>query len=122
MTEVPEDIAPLCWHIYSGASNQQTTNTDSGWLFPGYRAGHHISAPTLQDRFKVLGLDPQPTRNTALKSLVAQLDVRSLSKVLGYSAAIIAQHTEQSSNYWGGYAAGKAVARRHGADPRSRLL
>lgn len=121
-SEVPEEIAPLFWLVCSGHDNQQTTNTNTEWLFPGFRAGQHISAPTLQQRFKVLGLDPQPTRNTTLKSLTAQIDVRSLAEMLGYSANILAKHAEKSGNYWGGYAAAKAAARRTGESSVKRIV
>lgn len=121
-SEVPEEIAPLFWQVYSGHDNQQTANTNTEWLFPGFRAGQHISAPTLQQRFKVLGLDPQPTRNTTLKSLTAQIDVRSLTETLGYSANILAKHAETSGNYWGGYAAAKAAARRANQPRTKRIL
>lgn len=76
----------------------------------------------MQQRFKVLGLDPQPTRNTTLKSLTAQIDVRSLAEMLGYSASILAKHAEKSGNYWGGYAAAKAAARRTGQSSPVRIV
>ena len=83
-TEVPEFIAPLFWQHLSARGNQQTTNTHTDWLFPGYRAGQHLTAPTLQQRFRLLGLDPQRTRNASLKNLTGQIDVHSLADTLGY--------------------------------------
>lgn len=121
-TEIPEEIAPLFWQVYSGHDNQQTANTNTEWLFPGIRAGQHIAAPTLQRRFKVLGLDTQPTRNTTLKSLTAQIDVRSLAETLGYSAGTLAKHAEKSGNYWSGYAEAKAAARRRSQPSPHRII
>lgn len=121
-TEIPEEIAPLFWQVYAGHNNQQTANTNTEWLFPGRRAGQHIAAPTLQQRFKVLGLDPQSTRNTTLKSLTAQIDVRSLAEMLGYSAETLAKHAEKSGNYWSSYVEAKAAARRTGRPGPHRII
>ena len=57
-----------------------------------------------------------------LKSLTAQIDVRSLAEMLGYSANILAKHAEKSGNYWGGYAAAKAAARRTGESSVKRIV
>lgn len=121
-TEIPEEIAPLFWQVYSGHANQQRANTNTEWLFPGFRAGQHIAAPALQRRFKVLGLDTQPTRNTTLKSLAAQIDVRSVAETLGSSAGAPAKHAEKSGNYWGSYTEVKAAASRTGQPSPRRIM
>ncbi len=89
---VPALVAPLFWEHVSSRSNQQTANTRTNWLFPGFRAGQHIHHQTLSERFLVLGIDPQRARNTALQDLTREVDARSLIDLLGYSSATIVQH------------------------------
>ena len=93
---VPALVAPLFWEHVSSRGNQQTTNTGTDWLFPGFRAGQHIHHQTLGERFLVLGIDPQRARNTALQDLTREVDARSLIDLLGYSATIIVQHAARA--------------------------
>ncbi|WP_104169311.1 MULTISPECIES: hypothetical protein [unclassified Cryobacterium] len=95
-TSIPELIAPLFWEHLSKRGNQQTANTGTEWLFPGFRAGQHIHHKTLGDRLPVLGIDPQRARNTTLQDLARQVDARTLIDLLGYSGPIIAQHAARS--------------------------
>jgi len=94
---VPELVAPLFWGQLSNRGNQQTANTGTNWLFPGFRAGQHIHHRTLGERFLVLGIDPQRARNATLQDLVRQVDARSLIDLLGYSATIVTQHASRAS-------------------------
>jgi len=108
---IPEFLAPLFWQHHEDRTNQQTTNVGTDWLFPGYRAGRHLSVPTLQQRFHALGLDPQRTRNATLKSLTGQIDVRSLAQTLGYAPKTLSTHAERAGIYMGGYVGAKRIAR-----------
>jgi hypothetical protein len=101
---IPEVLTPLFWAHISDRDNQQTSNRDTDWLFPGYRAGQPISAPTLQQRLTSFGLQPQRTRNSTLRHLVAQLDPHSLADTLGYSIQTMARHAEQAGSHYGAYA------------------
>ena len=93
---VPELVAPLFWEHLSNRGNQQTSNTGTNWLFPGFRAGQHIHHRTLGERFLVLGIDPQRARNATLQDLVRQVDARSLIDLLGYSGSIVTQHASRA--------------------------
>lgn len=93
---VPELIAPLFWEHLSNRGNQQTANTGTNWIFPGFRAGQHIRHRTLGERFLVLGIDPQRARNTTLQDLVRQVDARSLIDLLGYSGTTVTQHAARA--------------------------
>ncbi|WDH77402.1 hypothetical protein PTQ19_07530 [Microbacterium esteraromaticum] len=110
-SEIPELLAPLFWQHREDRTNQQTTNVGTDWLFPGYRAGRHLSVPTLQQRFHVIGLDPQRTRNTTLKSLTGQIDVHSLAQTLGYAPKTLAAHAERAGIYMSRYVEAKRIAR-----------
>jgi len=93
---VPALVAPLVWEHVSSRGNQQTANTGTNWLFPGFRAGQHIHHQTLSERFPVLGIDPQRARNTALQDLTREVDARSLIDLLGYSGSTIVQHAARA--------------------------
>lgn len=101
---VPEFLTPLFWAHVQDRDNQQTTNRDTDWLFPGYRAGRPISAPTLQARLTSFGIQPQRSRNSTLRQLAAQIDPHSLADTLGYSVAVMARHAELAGSHFGAYA------------------
>ncbi|MDQ0896056.1 hypothetical protein [Agromyces ramosus] len=101
-SEIPELLTPLFWRQLDDREGL-TTNTGTDWLFPGYRAGQHISVPTLQQRLATLGIDPQRTRNTTLKQLTALIDVKSLSDLLGYSPKTLAQRAERAGSHMARY-------------------
>lgn len=65
------------------------------------RAGQPV--PTLQQRLKSFGLDPQRTRNSTLKLLTAQLDPHTLADTLGYSITTMARHAAYSRSLFGSY-------------------
>ncbi len=101
---VPELIAPLFWAHIQDRDNQQTSNRDTEWLFPGQRAGRPISAPTLQRRLTSFGIQPQRSRNSTLRHLAAQMDPHSLADTLGYSVQVMARFAELSGSQFGAYA------------------
>ncbi|GAA0994802.1 hypothetical protein GCM10009563_12470 [Subtercola frigoramans] len=96
-SDVPTLIAGSIWNHISARGNQQTTNTGTNLLFPGYRAGQPIHPVTLAQRFHTLGIDTQRVRNTTLRDLTHQLDPRSLADLLGYSPRIIALHAARAA-------------------------
>lgn len=120
--EIPESLAPLFWAHVSDPSNQQTTNVGTDWLFPGFRAGQPIVPQTLQERLRVLGIDPQLSRNAGLRNLTAQVDVRTLSELLGYSAITLANHAGQAGGLMSAYVEAKRVARAAGEPARQRFI
>jgi hypothetical protein len=119
--EILEPLAPLFWTYLANPSNQQTTNVGTDWLFPGFRAGQPIVPHTLQRRLRVLGVDPQRSRNAGLRNLTAQIDVRSLSDLLGYSTITLANHAGQAGGHMSDYVEAKRAARAAGEPVRSRF-
>jgi hypothetical protein len=91
-SDIPNPIAGLFSSYISDRGNQQTSNTGTDWLFPGYRAGHPIGPNTLADRLRILGIDTQAARNTTLRTLAHQLDARSLADLINYSPQTLALH------------------------------
>lgn len=95
-TLVPDELAQTFGSYFDHPSNQQTGNTGTDWIFPGYRAGRHLHEATLGGRLKLLGIDPQRARNATLQNLAQQVDARSLIDLLGYSGKIITLHAARA--------------------------
>lgn len=96
-TQIPEPLTEMFWTHLSDRTNQHTTNTHTNWLFPGYRAGQHLTVPTLQQRLRTLGLEPQRTRNATLDNLTSHIDARTLADTLGYAPKTLTRHAQQAS-------------------------
>lgn len=100
---IPAQIADLFWTYLNDRPNQQTTNTDSQWLFPGTLAGQHIHPDTLMKGLRDLGIDIAATRNSTLRDLVQQLPPTLLANTLGYSNQVVHKHAAAAgvpmSNY-----------------------
>ncbi|WP_130484073.1 hypothetical protein [Microcella putealis] len=95
-TLVPDELAQTFGSYFAHPSNQQTGNTGTDWIFPGFRAGHHLHEGTLSQRLKLLGIDPQRARNATLQNLTQQIDARSLIDLLGYTGKIITLHAARA--------------------------
>jgi hypothetical protein len=73
-------------------------NHRSPWLFPGTRAGQHISEQSLMQRLRrCLQIDIQAARNAALHDLTKEIDPASLADLLGYSAKIMNIHAARAA-------------------------
>lgn len=100
---IPAAITEMFWGQREGSENQNTTNTNTPWLFPGTRAGQHLHPATLSERLKVLGIDAQRARNATLRDLTQEVDARTLIDLLDYSPAVIAQHAARAATRMSDY-------------------
>lgn len=100
---IPAAITEMFWSQREGAENQNTTNSNTSWLFPGTRAGQHLHPTTLSERLKVLGIDAQRTRNATLRDLTQEVDARTLIDLLDYSPAVITQHAARAATRMSDY-------------------
>ena len=75
------------------------------WLFPGYRAGRHISAAALGNRLRDLGIEPQRARLAALDQLSKEVAPAVLAGVLGIHPSSAVATTNRSGGDWARYAA-----------------
>ena len=82
---VPEALLPLFHQHLAQRGNHRTMNHHCSWLFPGTRAGQHISEQSLMHHLRRLGVDIQAARNGALHDLTKEIDPASLADLLGYS-------------------------------------
>ncbi len=103
---VPEPLLPLFHEYLTSRANQRTTNNQSPWLFPGTRAGHHITEQTLLNTLRqVFGIKILAIRNAALHDLTKELDAATLADLLGYSNKVMNIHAARSGVPMGSYPA-----------------
>lgn len=100
---IPAAITEMFWSQREGPENQNTTNSNTSWLFPGTRAGQHLHPATLSERLKVLGIDAQRARNATLRDLTQEVDARTLIDLLDYSPAVITQHAARAATRMSDY-------------------
>ncbi|QTJ66813.1 hypothetical protein HYG77_15240 [Rhodococcus sp. ZPP] len=104
---LPEPLLPLLQQHLDSRANQKTTNHDSRWLFPGTRAGHHLTEQTLMQRLRKLGINIQAIRNAALHDLSKEIDAASLAALLGYTPNTMNIHAARAAIPMGSYPAMK---------------
>lgn len=94
---IPEALLPLFHEHLAQRGNHRTMNHQSAWLFPGTRAGQHISEQSLMPRLRSLGIDIQASRNAALHDLAKEIDPASLADLLGYSTQVMNIHAARAA-------------------------
>jgi hypothetical protein len=94
---IPPALLPLFHQHLAQRGNLRTMNHSSCWLFPGIRAGQHISAQSLMKRLRSQGLDIHAARNAALHDLTKQIDPASLADLLGYSTQVMNIHAARAA-------------------------
>ena len=95
---VPEALLPLLHRHLADRGNHRTMNHRSRWLFPGTRAGQHISEQVLMKSLRrCLKIDIQAARNAALHDLTKEIDPASLADLLGYSTQVMNIHAARAA-------------------------
>lgn len=94
---IPEPLLPLFHQHLAARGNHHTMNHRTPWLFPGTRAGHHVTEQALMQRIRGLGIDIQAVRNAALHDLAKEIDPASLADLLGYSTQIMNLHAARAA-------------------------
>lgn len=89
---LPSQVSETFWDYLQNRPNQQTTNTNSPWLFPGNLPGQHTHPEGMLQRLRNWGIDLNGVRNTALRDLARQLNPTALADSLGYSSQTIHKH------------------------------
>ena len=103
---VPPPLLPLFHEYLTSRANQRTTNNESPWLFPGTRAGHHLTAQALlQTLRRVFDINILAVRNAVLQDLTKELDAATLADLLGYSNQVMNTHAARSGVPMGSYPA-----------------
>ena len=92
-TPVPEPFATLLLEHRDHRSPTRTTSgVESPWLFPGIRAGQHVTAQTMMAKIRNNGVDLRAARNAALRTLVREAPAPLIAKSLGYNDNTIHHH------------------------------
>lgn len=101
---VEGDPAPVPQPFASRPNMRIGSSSGSAWLFPGYRAGHHIHPNALMQRLREVGINLLCARNAALRGLVNEVPAPLLAEMLGYSYQVTQKHATASAEPWSRYA------------------
>ena len=98
------------WALYLGIKAKKTrTGTPeqlpTTWLFAGGHAGKPLSATSLGNRLRAIGIEPRKLRLSATEQLARELPPSVLAGILGLNAHTVAQHTLKTNGQWANYAA-----------------
>ena len=88
---LPAQAADTFWEYVQHRPNQQTTITNSPWLFPRNLPGKHTHREGMLQRLRSWDINLNGVRNTTLRDLARQLNPTALADSLGYSGQIIHQ-------------------------------
>jgi integrase len=92
-TFVPEPFAALLRQHLTARPNTQTVNTTGNpWLFPGQRAGRHLTADVVARRLRHIGINLLGARNRSLRELVRQVPAPIVAAQLGFSPKVALRH------------------------------
>jgi hypothetical protein len=103
--DLAQPFANLVRSLPQRRRNGTAEQLPAPWLFPGYRAGRHISAAALGNRLRDLGIEPQRARLAALDQLSKEVPPAVLAGVLGIHPSSAVATTNRSGGDWARYAA-----------------
>ncbi|MBT2500039.1 recombinase XerD [Agromyces sp. ISL-38] len=104
--EVPELFARLLrTHVAKRARTRTQTSASNPYLFPGGRAGTHLTQGHLRNRMTDLGINVLAARNGALDQLVKEMPAPLVADALGYSYAATTLHEQHVGKGFERYAA-----------------
>lgn len=105
--ELPEPFASLITGLPRHRRRGVVEQLDSPWLFPGQRAGQHLSPTRLGYRLRAIGIQPRAARAAALTQLSTEVPPAMLAGVLGLAPATAVRWAGQSGGDWARYAASR---------------
>lgn len=91
-------------HLADRSRSRTRAAASSPWLFPGGRAGQHITHDYLLTQIRKLGLNPLATRNRALDDLVTTMPAPVVAELLNYSQQITTKHQTEAGEPFARYA------------------
>ena len=103
--ELIEPFATLAQQLPNVRTNGVTDQLQARWLFPGRRAGCHISADALARRLRTIGIPPRLARTTALSELALELPPAVLAELVGIAPGTAARWATITGGDWASYAA-----------------
>lgn len=102
---VPEPFAGTLVELVHRRPNLRTAGGGSAnpWLFPAQRPGKHLDAITLQHDLTRAGVSVLAARNSALRTLVAEIPPPIVAKLLGFSDNCTQRHAQMAAQPWSRY-------------------
>lgn len=105
---VPEPFdGILRQHLASRARTRTGSVGSNPYLFPGARAGRHITREQLKVELNSLGVDVLAAKNTTLDELVAAMPAPMVADALGYSYTALGQHEQHRGVRYRSYVSGR---------------
>ncbi len=103
-TPVPEPFATLLLQLL----DNREAPPDCRWLFPGHRAGsgQPLTASTLAQAIRDLGVPTLTARTAALRQLVLQAPAPVVAAALGFHPVTAHRHRADAGGTWNRYAPG----------------
>jgi hypothetical protein len=104
LLDLAEPFATLVQSLPRRRRHGVAEQLPTSWLFPGDRAGRHISVAALGNRLRALGIEPQRTRLAALDQLTKEVPPALLAGVLGIHTSSVVATADRSGGNWARYA------------------
>jgi len=105
---MPEPIAGLLVALVDGNRRGHAAigvPTERRWLYPGSRAGCHLTGARLQVRLNVVGIRVRDARTVALLNLAVDVPVGVLADMLGIGSRTASRWSYNAGGGWADYAA-----------------
>ncbi|MDQ6748180.1 MAG: hypothetical protein M3010_08780 [Candidatus Dormibacteraeota bacterium] len=105
--ELPEPFATLVDRLPVRRRGGPADQVDNPWLFPGSRGGRHMTATSLGQRLRAIGIEPRRMRGAALAQLSAEMEPAVLAHAVGISPGTAVKWSNLNGGNWARYAAGR---------------
>jgi hypothetical protein len=105
--ELPEPFATLVDRLPVRRRGGPADQVENPWLFPGSRGGRHMTATSLGQRLRAIGIEPRRMRGAALAQLSAEMAPAVLADAVGISPGTAVKWTNLHGGNWASYAAGR---------------
>lgn len=102
--DLPEPLATLIQDLPTQRRDGAAAHLPNTWLFAGSHAGAPLTANSLRNRLKNIGIDPRRMRVAATDQLARELPPVVLADVLGISYATAARAVSRAGGNWANYA------------------
>jgi hypothetical protein len=103
---VPEPFAALARQQLGAGAPTRTRELDGNtWLFPGGRAGHHVTHSYLMTEIRRMGINVLAAKNRTLDDLVTEMPAALVADTLGYNYQVTELHKANAGGTYARYAA-----------------
>lgn len=103
--DLPDPFAAIARNLPLKRRTGTAEQLPTTWLFAGGHAGKPLSATSLGNRLRAIGIEPRKLRLSATEQLARELPPSVLAGILGLNAHTVAKHTFKTNGQWANYAA-----------------